>query len=52
MADATANRIGQDLGTGAVDALFEQLYLTELHAAFLEANIMRPLTMVKSISHG
>lgn len=52
MADATANRIGQALGTGAVDALFEQLYLTELHAAFLEANIMRPLTMVKSISHG
>ena len=52
MADATPNLIGQDLGAGADDALFEQLFMNELHAAFLEANVMRSRTMVKSISHG
>ena len=52
MADATPNLIGQNLGAGADDALFEQLFMNELHAAFLEANVMRSRTMVKSISHG
>jgi len=52
MADATPARLGQDNLGGSTDALFLKVFANEVLEAFYTANIMKPLTLNRSIPSG
>jgi hypothetical protein len=52
MTNQTPSRIGQQLATGAADALFLKLFSGEVMTIFESANVTKGRTMVRTISEG
>ena len=57
MADSTPQRLGFDLQTSdgswsQDNALFQQIYLTEVYGAFLQANVMADKVRSRTITSG
>ena len=50
--DTTPSRLGQSMGAGDVDALFLKVFGNEVLTAFEEANVMKELHTVRTISSG